>query len=107
MSARSFGTMVDDISLYFLGTSDPLGPRAPSSWARGEKPVLSTLSVPDSRGIDSGPFNDLRLEAVLSEVLAVATQNPSGEVAGGLSNSSRRLAPLILPRKPYARLPKF
>ena len=31
----------------------------------------------------------------------------SGEVAGGMSNSSRRLAPLIPPRKPYARLPKI
>ena len=94
--------MVDDISL-FMGR--------PIHWARvfhchghGEKiPVLATLPVPDSRGIDSGPFNDLRLEAVLSEVLARATQNPSG----GLSDSSRRSAPLILPRKPYARLPKF
>ena len=48
-----------------------------SSWARGVKAShLKTLSVPDSRGIDSGPFNDLRLEAVLSEVLAEATQNP-------------------------------
>ena len=47
------------------------------SWARGVKALqLKTLSVPDSRGIDSGPSNDLRLEAVLSEVLAEATQNP-------------------------------
>ena len=65
------GTLVDDMSLYFVEPSDPLGPRAPSSWARGEKPVLSTLSVPDSRGIDSGPFIDLRLEAVLPGVLAL------------------------------------
>ena len=90
-----------------FGTSGPLGPRVSSSWAQGENLVLSALPVPDSRGIDSGPFNDLRLEAVLSEVLAKTTQNPSGEVAGGLSDSSRRSAPLILPRKPYARLPKF
>ena len=70
MSARSFGTMVDDISLYFGGR--------PIHWARvrhrhghGEKnPFLLTLSVPDSRGIYNGPFNDLRLEAVLSGVLA-------------------------------------
>ena len=48
-----------------------------SSWARSVKAShLKALSVPDSRGIDSGPFNDLRLEAVLSEVLAEATQNP-------------------------------
>ena len=61
--------MIDDMSLYFVEPSDPLGPRAPSSWARREIFVLSTLSVPDSRGIYNGPF-DFRLEAVLPGVLS-------------------------------------
>ena len=65
------------MSLY-KGSSNPVGPRA--SFVMGARcksfAVKKTLSVPDSRGIDSGPSNDLRLEAVLSEVLAEATQNP-------------------------------
>lgn len=69
MSARSFGTLAEDTCPYILGTSDPLGPRAPSSWARREIFVLSTLSVPDSGGIYNGPF-DFRLEAVLPGVLS-------------------------------------
>ena len=55
-----------------------MGPRVLFVMGAGCKSfaIKKSLSVPDSRGIDNGPFNDLRLEAVLSEVLAEATQNP-------------------------------
>jgi hypothetical protein len=64
-----FGTMVDDIKSLFRDVRS-IGPACFIVMGTGRKtPFLLTLSVPDSRGIDSGPFNDLRLEAVLSEVL--------------------------------------